>query len=74
MTFSKYMILALLGLAILTYTSKIPTDYESAAAGATVGGLAGLILTNSTPIGLVGGLIVGSLVGHSMESSAGNKD
>ena len=74
MTLSRYMMLALLGLAILTYTSKIPTGYEGAATGAAIGGLAGLILTNSTPIGLVGGLVVCSLVGHSMESSAGNKD
>lgn len=74
MTLSKYAMLALLGLAILTYTSKIPADYEGAAAGATVGGLAGLILTHSTPLGIVSGLIIGTMIGHGMEASANNND
>ncbi len=74
MTLSRCMMLALLVLAILTYTSKVPADYEGAAAGATVGGLVGLVLANSTPLGIVSGLIVGSLIGHSMEASADSKD
>jgi hypothetical protein len=74
MTISKYLFLTLIVIGSLTYSSKIPAQYESAAMGATIGAVAGAILTSCSPIGLLGGLTVGGLIGHRMESSAASND
>jgi uncharacterized protein YcfJ len=62
--------LTLFIVAMLGYSSKINNQYESATIGATVGGVAGVILSSSTPLGLIGGVIVGGWIGNKMESEA----
>jgi hypothetical protein len=70
MTLTRYVMLILCVVAIAGYFSKVPTKYESTTVGATVGVVAGAILTSCTPMGLLGGVVVGGLIGHGMESPA----
>jgi osmotically inducible lipoprotein OsmB len=64
---SRYFMLAAFVVAILSYSSRMEGPYQSTTIGATVGGAAGVILSSGTPLGLIGGLIVGGLVGNKME-------
>jgi len=70
MTMSRYFMLAVFVVAILSYSSKMAGPYQSTTIGATVGGAAGVILSSGTPVGLIGGLIVGGLVGNKMEGDS----
>ena len=70
MTLTKYVMLILCVVAIAGYSSKVPEKYDSTTVGATVGVVAGAILTSCTPMGLLGGVVIGGLVGHGMESPA----
>ena len=74
MTMSRYMILAVFVMAILSYSTKIDGQYQSTTVGATVGAAAGVILSSGTPLGLIGGVIVGGLVGNNMEGSSSPTD
>ena len=74
MTMSRYMMLAVFVMGILSYSTKIDGQYQSTTVGATVGGAAGVILSSGTPLGLVGGIIVGGLVGNNMEGSNTSTD
>lgn len=70
MTLSKYFFLALFLIATMAYSSKIPAQYESTAMGATVGIVAGAVLTGFAPLGMLGGVIVGGLIGDKMDTTA----
>lgn len=72
MTMSRYVMLALILVAILGYSPKITGNYESTTIGATIGGVAGAILSSGTPIGLVGGVIVGGWIGNKMDGDNGS--
>lgn len=74
MTMSRYMMLAVFVMAILSYSTKIDGQYQSTTVGATVGAAAGVILSSGTPLGLIGGIIVGGLVGNNMEGSDASTD
>ncbi|HZV61231.1 MAG TPA: hypothetical protein VFF75_02325 [Methylophilaceae bacterium] len=74
MTMSRYMMLAVFVMGILSYSTKIDGQYQSTTVGATVGAAAGVILSSGTPLGLVGGIIVGGLVGNNMEGSNTSTD
>jgi len=74
MTMSRYVLLALAVVAIFAYAPKISGSYESTTVGATVGGVAGAILTSGTPLGLVGGIVVGGWIGNKMESDTTNSN
>lgn len=67
MTMSRYITLALVAIAIFAYTPKVSSNYETTTIGATVGGVAGAILSSGTPLGLVGGIVVGGWIGNKME-------
>ncbi|HYD33883.1 MAG TPA: hypothetical protein VEA39_04870, partial [Methylophilaceae bacterium] len=54
--------------------SKIDGQYQSATVGATVGGAAGVILSSGTPLGFIGGIIVGAFVGNKMNESTTSSD
>lgn len=68
MTMSRYVMLALFLIGMLSYSSKLTSQYESATIGATVGGVAGAILTSGTPLGMVGGVVVGGWIGNKMQT------
>lgn len=75
MTMSRYLMLAVFIVGMLSYSSKITGQYESTTIGATVGGVAGAILSSGTPLGLVGGIVVGGWIGNKMEgNTAVNED
>ena len=67
MTLSRYMMLAVFVMGVLSYSSKIEGQYQSTTVGATVGGAAGMILSSGTPLGLIGGIVVGGFIGNKME-------
>ena len=69
MTLSRYMMLAVFVMGVLSYSSKIEGQYQSTTVGATVGGAAGMILSSGTPIGLIGGIVVGGFIGNKMEAT-----
>ena len=66
MALSKYLTIALLVAAALLGLSRLPKHYEAATIGATVGGVAGVVLATSTPSGLRGGLVVGGWLGDQL--------
>lgn len=68
MTMSRYAMLILVAVAVFAYTPKVSGDYETTTIGATVGGVAGAILSSGTPIGLIGGIVIGGFVGNKMKS------
>lgn len=74
MTLSRYFMLAVFVVAILSYSSKIEAQYQSATVGATVGAAAGLILSSGTPLGLIGGIVVGGWIGDQMEGTESSAD
>lgn len=74
MTLSRYFMLAVFVVAIMNYSSKIGGQYQSTTVGATVGGAAGVILSSGTPLGLIGGIVVGAFIGNKMEGSDANND
>lgn len=74
MTLSRYFMLAVFVVAIMSYSSKIGGQYQSTTVGATVGGAAGVILSSGTPLGLIGGIVVGAFIGNKMEGSDANND
>ena len=74
MTLTKYVMLILCVAAIAGYSSKVPAKYASTTVGATVGVVAGAILTSCTPIGLLSGVVIGGFIGHGMESSPAMAD
>lgn len=69
MTLSRYMMLAVFVMGVLSYSSKIEGQYQSTTVGATVGGAAGMILSSGTPLGLIGGIVVGGFIGNKMEGN-----
>lgn len=74
MTLSRYFMLAVFVVAIMSYSSKIGGQYQSTTVGATVGGAAGVILSSGTPLGLIGGIVVGAFIGNKMEGNGANND
>jgi osmotically inducible lipoprotein OsmB len=70
MTMTRYIMLALFLAAVLSYSSKISDRYESATIGATIGGVAGAILSSGTPLGMIGGAAVGGWIGDQMQATA----
>lgn len=74
MTLSRYMMLAVFVMGVLSYSSKIEGQYQSTTVGATVGGAAGMILSSGTPLGLIGGIVVGGFIGNKMEASSVEPD
>ena len=72
MALSKYLTIALLVVAALLSLSRLPKHYEAATIGATVGGVAGIVLATSTPIGLLGGLVVGGWLGDQLNTDNAN--
>lgn len=74
MTLSRYMMLAVFVMGVLSYSSKIEGQYQSTTVGATVGGAAGMILSSGTPLGLIGGIVVGGFIGNKMEANGGETD
>lgn len=69
MTLSRYMMLAVFVMGVLSYSSKIEGQYQSTTVGATVGAAAGMILSSGTPLGLIGGIVVGGFIGNKMEGN-----
>lgn len=74
MTLSRYMMLAVFVMGVLSYSSKIEDQYQSTTVGATVGGAAGMILSSGTPLGLIGGIVVGGFIGNKMEANGSETD
>jgi len=70
MSMTKYIMTGILAVVVLANQSKLPKHYEAATMGATLGGVAGILISSSGPLGLIGGLAVGGLVGHQMDSQA----
>lgn len=68
MTMSRYAMLILVAVSVFAYTPKVSSDYETTTIGATVGGVAGAILSSGTPIGLIGGVVIGGFIGNKMKS------
>lgn len=73
MALSKYLTIACLIVAAILSMSRLPKTYEAATIGATVGGITGIMLASSTPLGLLGGALVGGWVGDQLEASAPKK-
>lgn len=69
MTISKYLFLTLFAIAAMAYSSRIPAKYESTAIGATVGAVAGALLTSCSPVAMLGGIAIGGFIGDKMETS-----
>ncbi len=46
---------------------------QNTAVGAGVGGVAGAVLTKGSPVGVVGGAVVGGVIGHEV-STSGNRN
>lgn len=69
MALSKYIWIALIVIAATISISRLPKHYEAATIGATVGGITGIMLASSSPLGLVGGVMVGGLIGDQLEES-----
>ena len=74
MTLSRYLMLAVFVMGVLSYSSKMDGQYQSATVGATVGGAAGMILSSGTPLGLIGGIVVGGFIGNKMEGNGAQPD
>jgi osmotically inducible lipoprotein OsmB len=74
MTLSRYFMLAIFVVAVMSYSSKIDGQYQSTTVGATVGGAAGVILSSGTPLGLIGGIVVGAFIGNKMDGSDTTND
>ncbi|HEU4709444.1 MAG TPA: glycine zipper 2TM domain-containing protein [Methylophilaceae bacterium] len=66
---SRYLMLAVFIVGMLSYSSKITGQSDSTTIGATVGGVAGAILSSGTPLGLIGGIVVGGFIGNKMDSN-----
>jgi osmotically inducible lipoprotein OsmB len=66
--------LAVFVMGVLSYSSKIDGQYQTTTVGATVGGAAGMILSSGTPLGLIGGLVVGGFIGNKMDGSDSAND
>lgn len=74
MTMSRYAILILVAVTVFAYTPKVSGGYETTTIGATIGGVAGTILSSGTPLGLIGGIVIGGFVGNKMESEAADSE
>lgn len=55
------MTVTLAGCANMTHQQK------NTAIGATLGGIAGSVLTNGSPVGTVGGAVVGGVIGNKVK-------
>jgi hypothetical protein len=73
MALSKYLMIALIIVAAVFSMSRLPKTYEAATIGATVGGIAGVVLATSTPLGLLGGVVVGGWLGDQLDTSTASK-
>jgi osmotically inducible lipoprotein OsmB len=74
MTLSRYLMLALFVMGVLSYSSRIDGQYQATTVGATIGAAAGIILSSGTPLGLVGGIVVGGFIGNKMDGSTAEND
>jgi hypothetical protein len=59
---------------VLSYSSRIDGQYQATTVGATIGAAAGIILSSGTPLGLVGGIVVGGFIGNKMDGSTAEND
>jgi hypothetical protein len=73
MAISKYLMIAFIIIAAIFSMSRLPKTYEAATIGATVGGITGVMLASSTPLGLLGGVMVGGWIGDQLEDSTSKK-
>jgi hypothetical protein len=73
MAISKYLMIAFIIIAAIFSMSRLPKTYEAATIGATVGGITGIMLASSTPLGLLGGVMVGGWIGDQLEDSTSKK-
>lgn len=74
MALSKYLMIAFMIIAAIFSMSRLPKTYEAATIGATVGGITGVMLASSTPLGLLGGVMVGGWIGDQLEDSTAKKN
>ena len=74
MKFRKLFTLSLLVLAIaLNACSNLSTHQKNAAVGASVGGVAGAVLTGGSALGTVGGAAIGGVIGHGVDGIVDKK-
>jgi osmotically inducible lipoprotein OsmB len=64
---SSLLIFTLSGCAGMTHRQ------QNAAVGATVGGVAGAVLTGGSGFGTVGGAVVGGVIGHGIDGLTNKK-
>lgn len=68
MNVRKFFMFGLLVSALLlSACSNLSTRQKNAAVGASVGGVAGAVLTGGSAFGTVGGAAIGGVIGHGVD-------
>lgn len=74
MRLHKFFMFGLLVLALgLSACSNLSTRQKNAAVGASVGGVAGAVLTGGSALGTVGGAAIGGVIGHGVDGFVDKK-
>jgi osmotically inducible lipoprotein OsmB len=59
-----FLAVALAAAVAATGCAGMDRETRSTATGATIGGVAGAVLTHGSPAGVIGGAVVGGVIGH----------